>query len=245
MAIAHRTSPRHPNAEEVVMNDEPQQTSNEGSAAAREGHWLPLDRLNSFSDGVFAIAITLLVFEITVPKEDVPLLPALRELWPEFLGYYISFAFIGGIWITHSGVTKYMKRGDTAAYALDLVLLLLVGMLPFTTTLMVTRLTGADAGIATLLYGVDLLLASLVLSLLSLYVAREPTLLVDTIAEGTLRRVARRRWATIGLNVVAIVVALIAPRVAVGLYVVVSTLLLVIPLLGLRRHRMQRRTGQA
>jgi uncharacterized membrane protein len=226
------------------LSDEPQRTPGDGSAGQRDNRSLPLDRFNSFSDGVFAIAITLLVFEITVPREGVPLLPALRAQWPEFLGYYISFAFIGGIWITHSGVTRYMKRGDTAAYALNLLLLLFVGLLPFVTTLMVTHLTGGDAGFATLLYGVDLLLASLVLSLLILYLAREPALLVDNIAEGTLRRVTRQRWASIGLNVVAIVLALVAPRVAVGLYVVVSTLLLVIPLLGLRRHRLARRSEQ-
>jgi uncharacterized membrane protein len=239
------------------MSDEPPRTSEDGgaserdagaakrdaSAAERDSHALPLDRFNSFSDGVFAIAITLLVFEITVPHASVSVLPALREQWPEFLGYYISFAFIGGIWITHSGVTKFMKRGDTAAFALNLLLLLFVGLLPFVTNLMVTHLTGTDPGIATLLYGVDLLLASLVLSLLILYLAGEPALLVDNIAEGTLKRITRQRWASIGLNVVAIVLALIAPKVAVGLYVVVSTLLLVVPLRGLRRHRVQRRAG--
>jgi uncharacterized membrane protein len=55
------------------------------------------------------------VLEISVPQGAVHVLPALREQWPDFLGYYISFAFIGGIWITHSGVTKYMKRGGAAA----------------------------------------------------------------------------------------------------------------------------------
>ncbi len=164
-------------------------------------------------------------------------------MWPEFIGYYISFAFIGGIWITHSGVTRFMKLGDSAAYALNLVLLVFVGLLPFTTSLMVTHLRGDDAGLATLLYGVDVLLASLVLSLLVLYLAREPALLVDDLDETTLRRVARQRWASIGLNGVAIALALVAPQVAAGLYLVASTSLLVIPLLGLRRHRQQRRAG--
>jgi len=223
------------------MTDEPQKTSEDGSAAEQDRRSLPLDRFNAFSDGVFAIAITLLVLEITVPREGVALLPALRAQWPEFLGYYISFAFIGGIWITHSGVTKYMRRGDSVVYTLNLVLLLLVGLLPFATSLMVTHLNGADAGLATVLYGLDLLLGSLVLSLLILYLADEPTLLVDNIAEGTLKRVTRKRWTSIGLNVVAIAVALVAPRVAVALYLVVSTVLLIIPLLGLRRHRKQRR----
>ncbi len=225
------------------MSDEPPQNPSDGGSAVRGPRSLPLDRFNAFSDGVFAIAITLLAIEIAVPPEGVPLLPALREQWPEFLGYYISFAFIGGIWITHSSVTKFMKLGDNVAYALNLLLLLFVGLLPFTTSVMVSRLRGDDAGIATLLYGVDVLLASLVLSLLILYLAREPSLLVHDVDEATLRSAARRRWASIGLNGVALAVALVAPQVAAGLYLVVSTSLLVVPLLGLRRHRRQRRAA--
>ena len=134
------------------------------------------------------------MLEIAIPHAGVPVLPALREQWPEFLGYYISFAFIGGIWIAHSGVTKFMKSGDAESFALNLLLLLFVGLLPFSTALMVTHLNGADAKPAVLLYGVNLLLASLVLSLLIRYLAREPSLLVDEIAEGTLRRITRQRW---------------------------------------------------
>ncbi len=207
------------------------------STSGRESHFLPLDRFNAFSDGVFAIAITLLVLEIAVPHAGVRVLPALREQWPEFLGYFISFAFIGGIWISHSGVTKFMKRADTESFTLNLLLLLLVGLLPFSTALMVTHLSGADAEVSVLLYGVNLLLASFVLSLLIRYLAREPSLLVDDIAEGTMRRIVRRRWTALGLNLLAIVVALVSPKVAVGLYLVETTLLLVIPFLGLRRHR--------
>ena len=177
------------------------------------------------------------MLEIAVPHAGVRVLPALREQWPEFLGYYISFAFIGGIWIAHSGVTKFMKRGDAESFALNLLLLLFVGLLPFSTALMVTHLTGADAKPAVLFYGVNLLLASLVLSLLIRYLAREPSLLVDEIAEGTLRRITRQRWTSLGLNVLAIAVTLVAPKVAVGLYLVETTLLLIIPFLGLRRHR--------
>ena len=224
------------------MSDAPQQQSVDDATARRERRSLPLDRFSAFSDGVFAIAITLLVLQIGVPREGVRVLPALRGQWPELLGYYISFAFIGSLWIMHSGVTKFMKRGDAVAYALNL-LLLFVGLLPFTTDLMVTHLSGADARIAVLIYGVDLLLASCVLSLLILYLAQEPGLLVDDIAEGTLRRVNRQRWTAIGVNVLAIAVALVAPQVAAGLYLVETTLLLIIPLLGLRRHRRRRRAG--
>jgi TMEM175 potassium channel family protein len=221
------------------MTVEPQRPQDSGEVRDRS---LPLDRFNAFSDGVFAIAITLLVLEITVPHADVPVGPALRAQWPEFLGYFISFAFIGGIWIAHSGVTKYMKRADTESYAMNLLLLLFVGLLPFSTALMVTHLNGSDARFSVALYGINLLLASVVLSLLILYLAREPSLLVDNIAEGTLRRISGRRWAALGLNVLALAVGLAAPKAAVGLYLVETALLLVIPFLGMRRHRRQRRS---
>ena len=219
------------------------QKVSEDGGGEQDSRSLPLDRFNSFSDGVFAIAITLLVLELAVPHSDVRVLPALRAQWPEFLGYFISFAFIGGIWIAHSGVTKYLRRADTQSYATNLLLLLFVGLLPFSTALMVTHLTGADARFSVALYGVNLLLASVVLSLLILYLAREPSLLVDDIAEGTLRRITGRRWAALGLNVFAIAVGLAAPKAAVGLYLVETGLLLVIPFLGMRRHRRQWRVG--
>ena len=223
------------------MSDESHRNTED---AARSARYLPLDRFNAFSDGVFAIAITLLVLEITVPHADVRVLPALRAQWPEFLGYFISFAFIGGIWIAHAGVTKYLKRADTESYATNLLLLLFVGLLPFATALMVTHLNSPDARFAVVLYGVDLLLASVVLSLLILYLAGEPALLVDNIAEGTLRRISRRRWAALGLNVLGLVVALVAPKAAVGFYLAETMLLLVIPFLGLRRHRRRRAQGK-
>ena len=225
------------------MSDDSSLRPAEDSTSERESHFLPVDRFNAFSDGVFAIAITLLVLEITIPAAGVAVLPALREQWPEFLGYYISFAFIGGLWMAHSGVTKFLKHGDSESFAMNLLLLLLVGLLPFSTALMVTHLDGADAKPAVLLYGVNLLLASLVLSLLIRYLAREPSLLVDDIAEGTMRRIVRRRWTALGLNLLAIIAALFAPKAAVGLYLVETTLLLVIPFLGLRRHRRRPNTG--
>lgn len=208
-----------------------------GDAAQPEGGFYPsLERFNAFSDGVFAIAITLLVLELPVPPQTVPLVPALLEAWPDFLGYFISFAFIGGIWLTHSGLTRLMKRGDTIAYGANLLLLLLVALLPFSTNLMVTHLAGPDTGVAVFLYGLNVLFSSLTLSLLIRYIAREPSLLADDIADETLRRIFRERWISISVNLFAVVLALIVPAVAVGLYLIQTILLLAFPLVGLRRH---------
>jgi len=76
-------------------------------------------------------------------RQTVPVLPALLEHWQEFLGYLISFVFIGGIWIARAGATKLMKRGDAIAYGINLLMLLFVGVLPFTKNLMVTHLDGS------------------------------------------------------------------------------------------------------
>jgi uncharacterized membrane protein len=63
------------------------------------GQYLPVARLEAFSDGVFAIAITLLILDLHVPESSDRLIGQLRSEWPSFLGYVVSFAFIGGSWI--------------------------------------------------------------------------------------------------------------------------------------------------
>jgi len=198
---------------------------------------MPLDRFNAFTDGVFAIAITLLVLELTVPAGEGRLLPALAEQWHEFLGYVISFVFIGGIWISHAGMTKLMRQADGVSYGIDLLMLLFVAMLPFSTSLMVTHLSGPDVKPAVVIYGINVLLASLTLSLLMFYIASERSLIVDEVADATLEAKVRQRWIVIALNVVAIAIALVLPLAAVGLYLITTILALALPLVHLRRHR--------
>ena len=201
---------------------------------AAEGFYPALDRFSAFSDGVFAIAITLLVLELPVPSAGVPLIAALVEAWPDFLGYIMSFAFIGGIWMTHSGLTRLMKRGDTVANGVNLLLLLLVALLPFTTSVMVTHLSTPDVSAAVFLYGSNFFLASLTLTLLIRYIAREPSLVADDIADEQLERIAKQRWISIGVNTIALITALIVPFVAVALYLIQTVLLLILPLVGMR-----------
>ena len=218
------------------MNDPLQKNPEESvDTASKAGFYPALDRFSAFSDGVFAIAITLLVLELPVPPADVPLGPALLEAWPDFLGYIMSFAFIGGIWLTHSGLTRLMKRGDTVANGLNLLLLLLIALIPFSTSLMVTHLPTPQVGVAVFLYGINVLFASLTLSLLIRYISHEPSLVADDIADEQLRRITRQRWISIGVNSVAVALALFVPFIAVALYLIQTVLLLVFPLVGMRR----------
>jgi uncharacterized membrane protein len=90
-----------------------------------------VDRLVSFSDGVFAIAITLLVLSIAVPKvPDDQLGKALRGLRPQLVTYAISFVVIGRYWIVHHRMYRSLRRVDGALLWINLVLLGFIALLP-------------------------------------------------------------------------------------------------------------------
>jgi len=219
------------------VGDRPEQVPQDrGTKPKEEQRFSSLDRFNAFSDGVFAIAITLLVLELPVPPANAPIVPALIDTWHDFLGYLISVAFIGSIWHTHSDLTRLMKRADKLASAMNLLVLTFVAVLPFSTSVMVTHLDASDIEVAVILYGLNVLVASLILSLLILYVSRETALLVDDIAGERLRRLYRRRWSAIVLNGFALAIALVVPLIAVALYLITTGLLLALPLVSLRRR---------
>jgi uncharacterized membrane protein len=121
-------------------------------------------RLEAFSDGVFAIAITLLVLDIHVPKPD-PATTLAHELgaqWPSYVAYVVSFLTIGIIWMNHHAMISRLARVDRAIMTWNLALLLTVGVLPFTTALMATYLKESRGqNLAAAIYGGSFLAMSL------------------------------------------------------------------------------------
>src|SRR3712207_6056949 len=125
-------------------------------------------RMEAFSDGVFAIAITLLVLEITVEVPAEPnLAVALLAEWPSYLAYVISFSTIGAVWLGHAHLTEHVSEVSQAFLRVNLLLLLFVGVLPFPTHL-VAQHTGSaeDERVAVTIYGLVLLIVALCLSAL-------------------------------------------------------------------------------
>src|SRR4051812_39313370 len=96
------------------------------------------NRLEAFSDGVFAIAITLLVLEIHVPKpgHGGSLGHELAAQWPSYAAFVISFLTIGIIWINHHAMVRRLRVADPSILIWNLLLLMTVSVLPFTTALM-------------------------------------------------------------------------------------------------------------
>ncbi|HEX8856857.1 MAG TPA: TMEM175 family protein [Thermoleophilaceae bacterium] len=103
-------------------------------------------RLEAFSDGVFAIAITLLVLEIPVPptEEGKSLAHALLDRWPSYAGFVISFVTIGIIWVNHHAVIARVQSVDRTLLFKNLLLLLTVSFIPFPTAVMAEFLRSAN-----------------------------------------------------------------------------------------------------
>ena len=95
---------------------------------------LSVGRLVAFTDGVFAIAITLLVLNFDEPKgPDSEILHQLTDQWPGLLAYFLSFAVIGRFWVVHHRVFAVMRRLDNRLVTLNLVFLAFIVLLPFST----------------------------------------------------------------------------------------------------------------
>jgi uncharacterized membrane protein len=137
-------------------------------------------RLEAFSDGVFAIAITLLVLELHPPDvEPGRLWHGLVADWPQFAAYLSSFFVIGIMWVNHHSMFKQIRRTDRSLLFLNLLLLLWTALLPFPTSLISRYLGdgGTDAKVAEAVYAANLTLAAIAFSLIWTYAVRHHRLI--------------------------------------------------------------------
>jgi TMEM175 potassium channel family protein len=136
---------------------------------------MPTNRLEAFSDGVFAIAITLLVLEIPIPDvEHGGLADALIDQWPIYAAYVVSFAIIGIIWINHHAVLGYVTRVDRVLLLMNLLLLMWVTLIPWPTGMLAEymRAGGADERTAALVHAGTMTLMGASFGAMWLYIAR-------------------------------------------------------------------------
>jgi uncharacterized membrane protein len=131
-------------------------------------------RLEAFSDGVFAIAITLLVLDIAVPATaENHLLRSFIDEWPSYVAYVVSFSTIGAMWLGHNAVTEYLDHADATFVRLNLLLLLFVSFLPFPTRLFAEFIErDSPERVAVTIYGISLLLTATLLMTLWRYALR-------------------------------------------------------------------------
>jgi uncharacterized membrane protein len=155
------------------------------------------NRLEAFSDGVFAIAITLLVLGLTPPEAKATggLAAALNSEWPSYAAYLVSFLIIGIIWVNHHNVFKMIAQVDRPLLFINLMLLMVVSVLPFPTAIVARfiRHGPADSHLAAAIYSVNMLALGLAFGLLWFWVTRTGSgLLHESLDEATARSALRR-----------------------------------------------------
>ena len=158
-------------------------------------------RFEAFSDGVFAIAITLLVLEIRLPDDHRiealgGLGRALLGLWPSYAGYVISFATIGIMWANHHSVVRLMARTDHGLIVWNLLLLMAISFTPFTTAVMADYLPhpGSDRTVAVAFYCGSFTLTALLYNGLWRHASHGRRLLHAHVSDARVRAITRAYW---------------------------------------------------
>jgi uncharacterized membrane protein len=174
------------------------------------------NRLESFSDGVIAVAITLLVLGISVPPEGSHhLAHDLGHQWPEYVAYVISFLTIGIIWVNHHAMIGRLREADHTILILNLLLLMTIGILPFATDLIAKH---RHEHLAAVIYSGCFTLMALVFSLLNRQVLIvRGHLLADPLPLDQRRQIFRRAATGVVPYVIATALAFVSTYVTLAI----------------------------
>ena len=171
-------------------------------------------RFEAFSDGVFAIAATLLVLEFSAaPGSDLG--TELLHLWPSYLAYATSFLTIGIIWMNHNHTVSLLGRTDRTMLFINILLLLTIAFLPFPTKLVAQNLKGDGEQAAALAYAATFVLMAAVHLIWWGYARKDRRLIADGTSESALRAVDRAYLPGVLMYGTVFVVAFFSPLAAV------------------------------
>jgi len=178
-------------------------------------------RLEAFSDGVFAIAITLLVLEIHVPEpgSGESLRHELLAQWPSYAAFVVSFLTIGIIWINHHAMVRRLRQADHSILVWNLLLLMTVSALPFTTALMAAYLKESDGeSLAAAVYSGSFLLMGVVFAGMNRHILfGRPSFLEEGLDEPTRRLTLKRAVAGLIPYAIATAIAPLSPYLTLAI----------------------------
>lgn len=200
------------------MPTQPQPTQTEKDQFSKD-----TSRLDAFSDGVFAIAITLLVLDLKIPRLNElasptsgSLLASLRHEWPDYFAVITSFFSVLIMWVHHHMVFRWVRRTDRLLLFTNGLLLFFVTVVPFPTALVAEYLNTPEAPAATAVYACIFLGISIAF-LLMLLAALRPSIVDPAAPLATVRRLRRSYWAGPPLYLLAAIVAPFSPWTGMGI----------------------------
>jgi uncharacterized membrane protein len=148
-------------------------------------------RIEAFSDGVFAIAITLLILDVHVPTlSQGPLGVALKRQWPTYVAYLISFSFIGIMWVNHHRLFNHIRRSDNGLVFLNLLLLLGVSVVPFPTALIAAHYYAPGRTLAAAVFNGTYVLIAIFFNILWRHIVRGE--LLDSATQESAEAISRQ-----------------------------------------------------
>ncbi len=176
-------------------------------------------RIEAFSDGVFAIAITLLVLDIRPPRASPHLAGDLLALWPSCLAYLISFLLIGLIWANHHEMFHHIGRGDRMLMFFNTLLLMDVAFLPFVTAVLSSSLR-EHVGLRTavVLYGSTLVVGGFFFNAVWEWARYRHRLLGHSITPDGARAVAHRFMLGPTVYLIGTAIGAIMPVLGIALF---------------------------
>jgi uncharacterized membrane protein len=181
---------------------------------------VPTSRLEAFSDGVFAIAATLLI--LNVQASGSPLANELGRIWPSYVAYAVSFVTIGIIWVNHHTVMAQIAKVDRTFLLLHVFFLMLIAFIPFPTALLAQHIRSEGAKAAALSYGATLTLTAILINVLWRYAAHRGRLLRTDADARVVAGISRSYLPGPFMYLAATLVALLSPPTSAGLYLAIA-----------------------
>jgi uncharacterized membrane protein len=145
-------------------------------------------RAEAFSDGVFAVAITVLVFDLLSIGTHELSAKVLLHAWPSYFAYVVSFLSIGVMWMNHHTILGHVKRVDRPLLVLNLLLLMVIVAIPFPTQLVAEHVRGSGGTTATVTYGLVMIAMSAGFAAMWVYVVTHAPSLGAVVPQGALRQ---------------------------------------------------------
>jgi len=177
-------------------------------------------RLETFADGVIAIAITLLILEVKVPPAEGDRLgAAVVHAWPSYAGYVVSFLTIGVIWVNHHHMFKLIRRTDHAFLMLNVVFLMTIAFLPWPTALVAEYIRDPDGRhVAAAVYGLTMVAIAIMFNVVWWYAAKRGRLLIPGLDPEAVARAGRNYLLGPIVYGVAVLVAPLNAFVSLSIY---------------------------
>lgn len=182
------------------------------------------DRTEAFSDGVFAIAATLLILNVHLPSFDQgDVGRQLLNSWPAYLTYAISFLQIGIVWVNHHHLLELIGRVDRGLMFLNLLLLVFIGFVPFPTGLVALAFqAGRYESLACIAYGVLMAAMGAAFLMIWAYLARHGDLLKRAFSEGQIRQFMLRTIAGSAAYGISAAISIVSPAASLAGFVLIA-----------------------